>query len=69
MYSSFRKVQEQKEIAPAECGAGKWLESDTEVFTNVVGITAGFGNTMNTHMEKINPDFVNLSIGLRAPQL
>ncbi len=24
---------------------------------------------MNTYMEKITPDFVNLSIGLRAPQL
>ena len=67
----FRKFKEQKEIALSGMEQEKWLGNLTpEVFTNVVWeLQPDLEMFMNTYMEKITPDFVNLSMGLRAPQL
>ena len=67
----FRKFKSKKEIALSGMEQEKWLGNLTpEVFTNVVWeLQPDLEMFMNTYMEKITHDFVNLSIGLRAPQL
>lgn len=67
----FRKFKSKKEIALSGMEQEKWRGNLTpEVFTNVVWeLQPDLEMFMNTYMEKITPDFVNLSIGLRAPQL
>ena len=67
----FRKFKSKKEIALSGMEQEKWRGNLTpEVFTNVVWeLQPDLEMFMNTYMEKITPDFFNLSIGLRAPQL
>lgn len=67
----FRKFKNKKDIAINGVEQEKWRGDITEeIFQNVVwDLQSDLEMFMNTYMEKITPDFVNLSIGLRAPQL
>lgn len=67
----FRKFKNKKEIALCGVEQEKWRGNLTpEVFQNVVWeLQPDLEMFMCTYMERITPDFVNLSLGLRAPQL
>lgn len=67
----FRKFKNKKNITISGVKQGKWRGNiSPEVFQNVVWeLQPDLEMFMNIYMEKITPDFVNLSIGLRAPQL
>lgn len=67
----FRKFKSKKDIALSGMEQEKWRGNLTpEVFGNVTWeLQPDLEMFMNTYMDKITPEFVNLSIGLRAPQL
>lgn len=67
----FRKFKSKKDIALSGMEQEQWRGSLTpEVFQDVVWeLKPDLEMFMNVYMDKITPDFVNLSIGLRAPQL
>lgn len=67
----FRKFKSKKDIALSGVAQEKWRAYiNPELFADVSWDLQGdLEMFMNTYMEKITPDFVNLSIGLRAPQL
>ncbi len=67
----FRKFKSKKEIVLEGVAQEKWRADVThDIFENVQWeLKPDLEMFMNTYMDKITPDFVNLSIGLRAPQL
>lgn len=67
----FRKFESKKDIALSGLEQQKWrADMSPELFQNVVWeLQPDLEMFMNAYMEKITPDFVKLSIGLRAPQL
>lgn len=67
----FRKFSSKKEIALCGVDQEKWRANVTpEIFKNVVWeLQPDLEMFMNAYFARITPDFVNLSIGLRAPQL
>lgn len=67
----FRKFKNKKDIVLNGVAQEKWRANVTqEVFQNVKWeLQPDLEMFMNAYMERITPDFVKLSIGLRAPQL
>jgi len=67
----FRKFKNKKDIVLNGMEQEKWrINMIPEVFQNVQWeLKPDLELFMNTYMDRISPDFVNLSIGLRAPQL
>lgn len=67
----FRKFENKKDIVLQGVAQEKWRANVTpDIFQNVQWeLQADLEMFMNAYMDKITPDFVNLSIGLRAPQL
>lgn len=67
----FRKFGGKKDIVLAGVDQEKWRAHVTpDAFSPVVWeLGPDLEMFMNTYMERITPDFVNLSIGLRAPQI
>lgn len=67
----FRKFQNKKDIVLQGVAQEKWRANVTpDIFQNVQWeLESDLEMFMNAYMDKITPDFVNLSIGLRAPQL
>ena len=67
----FRKFGSKKDIVLSGVEQIKWRANmSPEIFQNVTGdLQTDLEMFMNTYMERITPEFVNLSIGLRAPQL
>ena len=67
----FRKFQNKKDIVLNGIAQEKWRANITpEIFQDVRWeLQSDLEMFMNTYMDRITPDFVNLSIGLRAPQL
>ena len=67
----FRKFQNKKDIVLQGVAQEKWRANVTEdIFQHVQWeLAPDLEMFMNAYMDKITPDFVNLSIGLRAPQL
>lgn len=67
----FRKFKSKKDIVLHGVNQAKWRAGVTpELFKNVKwDLQADIEMFMRAYMENMTPDFVNLSIGLRAPQL
>lgn len=67
----FRKFENKKDIILNGMEQEKWRPEVTmEIFQRVRWeLKPDLRLFMKTYMDKITPDFVNLSIGLRAPQL
>ena len=67
----FRKFKNKKDIVLNGISQEKWRAHVTpDIFKNVVWeLQPDLEMFMRMYMERITPDFVNLSIGLRAPQL
>ncbi len=67
----FRKFKNKKDIVLQGVAQEKWRANVTpDIFENVQWeLKPDLEMFMNAYMDKITPDFVNLSIGLRAPQL
>lgn len=67
----FRKFQSKKDIVLEGMEQEKWRADVTpENFKNVKwDLQKDLEMFMTEYMKRITPDFVNLSIGLRAPQL
>lgn len=67
----FRKFQSKKDIVLQGVAQEKWRANVTpELFGDVQWeLESDLEMFMNMYMDRITPDFVNLSIGLRAPQL
>lgn len=67
----FRKFKNKKDIVLQGVNQSKWRADVTpKLFQNVKwDLRADIEMFMRAYMEKMTPDFVNLSIGLRAPQL
>lgn len=67
----FRKFENKKDIVLQGVAQEKWRANVTpDIFENLQWeLKPDLEMFMNTYMDKITPDFVNLSIGLRAPQL
>lgn len=67
----FRKFKNKKDIVLNGVAQEKWRANITpEIFQNVKWeLQSDLEMFMNAYMDRITPDFVNLSIGLRAPQL
>ena len=67
----FRKFKNKKDIVLDGVAQEKWRANITpELFQNVVWeLGPDLEMFMTAYMDRITPDFVNLSIGLRAPQL
>lgn len=67
----FRKFKNKKDIVLSGIAQEKWRANITpELFQNVVWeLQSDLEMFMTAYMDRITPDFVNLSIGLRAPQL
>ncbi|MCB7302791.1 TetR/AcrR family transcriptional regulator [Bariatricus massiliensis] len=67
----FRKFKNKKDIVLNGVAQEKWRANITpDIFQNVVWeLQPDLEMFMTKYMERITPDFVNLSIGLRAPQL
>lgn len=67
----FRKFKNKKDIVLNGVAQEKWRANITpDIFQNVVWeLQPDLEMFMAKYMERITPDFVNLSIGLRAPQL
>lgn len=67
----FRKFENKKDIVLQGVAQEKWRANVTpEIFRNVQWkLEPDLEMFMYAYMDKITPDFVNLSIGLRAPQL
>lgn len=67
----FRKFKNKKGIVLQGVNQAQWRANVTpEIFENVQwNLQADMEMFMRAYMDRMNPDFVNLSIGLRAPQL
>ena len=67
----FRKFQNKKDIVMQGIAQEKWRANVTpEIFREVQWeLRADLEMFLAAYMERITPDFVRLSIGLRAPQL
>lgn len=67
----FRKFESKKDIVLQGVSQEKWRANVTpDIFQNVQWeLEPDLEMFMNAYMDRITPDFVNLSIGLRAPQL
>lgn len=67
----FRKFKNKKDIVLNGVAQEKWRANVTpDIFQNVQWeLKPDLEMFMNVYMERITPDFVNLSIGLRAPQI
>lgn len=67
----FRKFKNKKDIVLSGVAQEKWRANITpEIFQNVQwDLRPDLEMFMNVYMDHITPEFVNLSIGLRAPQL
>lgn len=67
----FRKFKNKKDIVMNGIAQEKWRANVTpEIFKNVRWeLQPDLEMFMNAYMDRITPDFVNLSIGLRAPQI
>lgn len=67
----FRKFKNKKDIVLSGIAQEKWRANITpELFQNMVWeLQPDLEMFMTAYMDRITPDFVNLSIGLRAPQL
>lgn len=67
----FRKFKNKKDIVLQGVNQVHWRANVTpQIFKNVKwDLQADIEMYMRTYLDKMTPDFVNLSIGLRAPQL
>ena len=67
----FRKFKNKKDIVLQGVSQAGWRANiTTEIFENVQwDLQADIEMFMKAYMDRMTPDFVNLSIGLRAPQL
>lgn len=67
----FRKFKDKKDIVLQGVNQAAWRANVTpEIFENVEwNLRADIEMFMRAYMDRMTPDFVNLSIGLRAPQL
>lgn len=67
----FRKFESKKDIILKGMEQEKWRGNVTpEIFSNITWeLKTDLEMFMREYMNRITPDFVNLSIGLRAPQL
>ncbi len=67
----FRKFKSKKDIVLTGVAQEKWRGNVTpEIFQNITWeLQHDLTMFMNEYMERMTPDFVKLSIGLRAPQL
>lgn len=67
----FRKFKSKQDIVINGVSQEKWRANiSEEVFSNVQWeLQPDLEMFMRAYMERITPDFVNLSIGLRAPQI
>ena len=67
----FRKFKSKKDIVLQGVNQAGWRANETpEIFENVQwNLQADIEVFMRAYMDRMTPDFVNLSIGLRAPQL
>ena len=67
----FRKFKNKKDSVLSGIAQEKWRANITpELFQTVVWeLQPDLEMFMTAYMDRITPDFVNLSIGLRAPQL
>ena len=67
----FRKFKNKKDIVLQGVNQAGWRANITpEIFENVQwDLQADIEMFMKAYMDRMTPDFVNLSIGLRAPQL
>lgn len=67
----FRKFKNKKDIVLQGVNQVQWRANVTpQIFKNVKwDLQADIEMFMRTYLDKMTPDFVNLSIGLRAPQL
>lgn len=67
----FRKFKSKTDIVRAGVAQEKWRANITpEIFQDVRwDLRADLEMFMNAYLDRITPEFVNLSIGLRAPQL
>lgn len=67
----FRKFKSKKDIVLQGVNQVQWRADITpEIFKNVQwNLQADIEMFMRAYMDRMSPDFVNLSIGLRAPQL
>lgn len=67
----FRKFESKKDIVLQGVKQAQWRADVTpEIFENVKwDLQTDIEMFMRAYMDRMTPDFVNLSIGLRAPQL
>ena len=67
----FRKFESKKDIVLQGAGQAGWRANIIpEIFEKVEwDLQADLEMFMRAYMDRMTPDFVNLSIGLRAPQL
>ena len=67
----FRKFESKKDIVLQGANQTGWRANVTpEIFENVEwDLQADLEMFMRAYIDRMTPDFVNLSIGLRAPQL
>ena len=67
----FRKFESKKDIVIQGANQTGWRANVTpEIFENVKwDLQADLEMFMRAYIDRMTPDFVNLSIGLRAPQL
>ena len=67
----FRKFKNKKDIVLQGVNQAQWRANVTpEIFENIKwDLQADIEMFMRAYMDRMTPDFVNLSIGLRAPQL
>ena len=67
----FRKFESKKDIVLNGMAQEKWRANITpEIFSDVTwDLQTDLELFMRRYMERITPDFVRLSIGLRAPQI
>lgn len=67
----FRKFKNKKDIILQGLGQEQWRADITpKIFENVKwDLKLDLEMFMRAYMDRMTPDFVNLSIGLRAPQL
>ena len=67
----FRKFESKKDIVLQGANQAGWRANVTpEIFENVEwDLEADLKMFMGAYIDRMTPDFVNLSIGLRAPQL
>jgi len=67
----FRKFKNKKDIVLQGVNQAHWRANVTpEIFENIKwDLQADIEMFMRAYLDRMTPDFVNLSIGLRAPQL